>query len=220
MRQPKPKAPHLSPPLSWAPAAFSHPLCGPVEALLFASDRPLPLDDLHRILSNAGHNVMPQQIEGAIRELEAMYAHNARGMKLVEVAGGWQFRSNPEYTELIRKLFQFRPPRLSKAALECISTIAYRQPVTRSEIDALRGVDSGGVLRSLLERRLIMVVGRHDSPGRPYLYGTSPEFLEFFGLNDLRELPSMAESLPPQAPITHKDKADDAQMEMPIDNPS
>lgn len=197
MRQLKQKLPPVhSSNNAWSPLIFSDPLCGYVEALLFASDRPLSFDEMREILHHAELPYLPQQIENAVRELVAIYDHPGRGMTLIEVAGGWQFRSNPEHTELIRKLFQFRPPRLSQAALECMAVIAYRQPVTRTEIDAIRGVDSGGVLRSLLERRLVIVVGRHTAPGRPFLYGTSPEFLEFFGLNDLRELPSLADTLP------------------------
>ncbi len=198
MRQPKQQNTPLFRPSqhSWGPEAFTNPLFGYIEALLFASDRPLSIDDMHQILHSAGHDWMPQQIEGAVRELEAMHQSPIRGLQLIEVAGGWQFRSNPEHTDLIRKLFHFRPPRVTKAALECLSAIAYRQPVTRSEVDAIRGVDSGGVMRTLLERRLIRVVGRHNSPGRPYLYATSPEFLEFFGLHDLKELPSLADVLP------------------------
>lgn len=198
MRQPKQKLPPLvSSEQAWNPLAFADPLCGYIEALLFASDRPLTFEDMQKILQHAGFSYLPQQIENAVRELEAMYSHPQRGIQLAEIAGGWQYRSNPAHTELIRQLFQFRPPRLSQAALECMAVVAYRQPVTRTEIDAIRGVDSGGVLRSLLERRLVIVVGRHSAPGRPFLYGTGPEFLEFFGLNDLRELPSLADILPP-----------------------
>lgn len=198
MRQPKPQNNPMfhANQHSWGPEAFTNPMFGYIEALLFASDRPLSVDDMHQILHSAGHDFMPQQIESAIRELEAMHKSPIRGLQLVEVAGGWQFRSNPEHTKLIRKLFTFRPPRVSQAALECLSAIAYRQPVTRAEVDAIRGVDSGGVMRTLIERKLIRVVGRHNSPGRPYLYATSPEFLEFFGLQHLRELPSLSDAMP------------------------
>lgn len=182
----------------WDPTVLTHPLSGPTEALLFASDRPLSPEDIQRIFANADIRASLEQIQGALIELHRLYSDASRGMHLIEVAGGFQFRSNQQYTKLIRKLFQFRPPRLSTAALECLSTVAYRQPVTRSEVDAIRGVDSSGVMRSLIERRLIIVVGRHNAPGRPYLYGTSPEFLEFFGLNDLTELPNMAGMLPPE----------------------
>ncbi|TNE49904.1 MAG: SMC-Scp complex subunit ScpB [Deltaproteobacteria bacterium] len=199
MRKPKPKAPMFPPQKApWDPAVLSHPLSGPTEALLFASDRPLSAEDIQRIFANADIRASLEQIQGALNEMHRLYSDSSRGMHLIEVAGGFQFRSNQQYTKLIRKLFQFRPPRLSTAALECLSTVAYRQPVTRSEIDAIRGVDSGGVLRSLIERRLIIVVGRHNAPGRPYLYGTSPEFLEFFGLNNLTELPNMAGMLTPE----------------------
>lgn len=206
MRKPKPKAPMFPPNHNpWEPQALSNPMGGYTEALLFASDRPLSAEDIQRILANSDIRSSLEQIQGALNELSRVYGDPSRGMQLTEVAGGYQFRSNQQYTKLIRKLFQFRPPRLSQAALECLSTVAYRQPVTRSEIDAIRGVDSGGTLRSLVERRLVVVVGRHNAPGRPYLYGTSPEFLEFFGLNEISELPNMAGMLPPQQSATNEE---------------
>jgi segregation and condensation protein B len=112
---------------------------------------------------------------------------------LKEVAGGYQFRTRPEHTEWIKKLIQPRPPRLSKAALETLAIIAYKQPLIRSDIEHIRGVDCGGVIRALLERKLIRVLGRKEIPGRPLIYATTKRFLEVFDLKDLKDLPTPKE---------------------------
>jgi segregation and condensation protein B len=112
---------------------------------------------------------------------------------LCEVAGGWQFRTNPDNAEWVRKMLASKPVRLSRAALETLAVIAYRQPVTRAEIEDVRGVDSGGVLKLLLDRRLIKIIGKKEEIGRPSLYGTTKDFLEFFGLKDLTNLPTLRE---------------------------
>lgn len=180
-------------PINWNTPDNFMKLYGWVEALFFASDRPLTLEDLESILANHAEGLRPEQLEGVIREIVASYSHPTRGFHLVEVAEGWQFRTNTNHVALLRTLFSHNPPRISQAALEAMAIVAYRQPITRVEIDAIRGVDSGGVLRNLMDRRLVRVVGRATTPGRPYLYGTSPEFLEYFGLRSLRELPSFAQ---------------------------
>src|SRR5690242_1810076 len=116
------------------------------------------------------------------------YGAGGRGVVLEEVAGGYQLRTPKEHAPYVRKLLAAKPPRLSRPLLETLAIVAYRQPVTRPEIEQLRGVDSGGVLETLLERRLVRIAGRKEAPGRPIMYATSPEFLEVFGLRDLEGL--------------------------------
>lgn len=186
------EAPKKRPPNWNTPDNFMK-LYGWVEALFFAADRPLTLEDLENILQNHADGLHQEQLEGVIREIVASYSHPTRGFHLIEVAEGWQFRTNTNHVALIRTLFSHNPPRISQAALEAMAIVAYRQPITRVEVDAIRGVDSGGVLRNLMDRRLVRVVGRATTPGRPFLYGTSPEFLEYFGLKSLRDLPSFAQ---------------------------
>jgi segregation and condensation protein B len=119
--------------------------------------------------------------------------HGPRGIALEEVAGGYQLRTPREHALYVRKLLAAKPPRLSRPLLETLAIVAYRQPITRPEIEQLRGVDSGGVLDTLLERRLIKIAGRKEAPGRPIVYATSTEFLEVFGLRDLDGLPDLEE---------------------------
>lgn len=170
---------------------FTEPLCGAIEAILFAATRPISLSELQELLVSQEFKTNPQQIRDIIHMLMELYNHPGRGLFLQEVAGGWQFRTNPAYAMIVRQMLDPRAPRFTQAALECLSIIAYRQPVTRGEVDAIRGVDSGGVLLGLRERGLVEIAGRSESAGRPYLYQTSASFLEFFGLNDLQELPNL-----------------------------
>src|SRR5207248_2191111 len=129
-------------------------------------------------------------LESALEELRDHYENDGHGMELVEVAGGWQILTRPEYTEAIeRAQLAARPQRLSAAALETLAIIAYRQPISRAEIEEIRGVAVGSMLKSLHERALIDVVGRAEGLGRPLLYGTTPMFLEHFALRHLEELP-------------------------------
>jgi segregation and condensation protein B len=158
-----------------------------IESLLFVSDKPLPLATLCRVLGERG----TKKTKIALAALQALRADS--GAQLVEVAGGYQLRTNPANAGWVRKLNPVRPVRLSRAALETLAIVAYRQPVTRMEIDEIRGVDSGGVLRALLERGLLRILGKKEEPGRPLLYGTSKDFLTFFGLKNLNELPSLRE---------------------------
>src|SRR5690606_8807228 len=116
-----------------------------------------------------------------------------RGIRLVEVAQGFAFRTSPLYSTQIRGFLSQRPVRLSRAQLETLAIIAYRQPITRPEVDDIRGVDSGQVIKGLLERELIRILGKKDEPGRPMLYGTTPQFLELFSLSSLRDLPTVKE---------------------------
>ena len=138
--------------------------------------------------------VARERWQAALDELRADYARDGRGLQLVEVAGGWQITTRPEYNDWVRELLDPRTPtRLSIQALETLAVIAYKQPVTLPEVIDLRGVKSGGVLKTLLEKRLIRIVGRKEVVGRPMLYGTTKQFLLHFGLKDLGELPKIEE---------------------------
>jgi segregation and condensation protein B len=160
-----------------------------LESLLFAAGEPVPLARLAAVLDN----VAREAIKKALGEMILGYGDGARGVVLEEVAGGYQLRTPKEHALYVRKLLAAKPPRLSRPLLETLAIIAYRQPITRPEIEQLRGVDSGGVLETLLERRLVRIAGRKEAPGRPIMYATSPEFLEVFGLRDLEGLPDLEE---------------------------
>ncbi|MGD2038936.1 MAG: SMC-Scp complex subunit ScpB [Desulfobacterales bacterium] len=160
-----------------------------IESLLFAADEPLTIDRLKKILIDAE----AQAIREALDELRADYEARQGGFFLKEVAGGYQIRTRPDYKEYIRRLLQPRPQRLSKAALETLAIIAYKQPAIRSDVEHIRGVDCGGVLRVLLERQFIRVLGRKDIPGRPLIYATTKRFLEVFDLKNLKDLPTPKE---------------------------
>ena len=164
-------------------------LKGIVESLLFVADTPLTLDRLCGALEEYGRD----QIRGALAELEADCRSGERGVLLVQVAGGYQLRSRPEHADFIRRLKREKPVRYSPSFLETLAIIAYRQPVTRAEVEYLRGVDSGGVLKNLLDKRLIRILGKKDIPGKPLIYGTTREFMEVFGLKDLASLPTLKE---------------------------
>jgi segregation and condensation protein B len=160
-----------------------------LESLLFAAGEPVSLGRLAGVLEN----VPRAAIQKALAELSNELSAQGRGIALEEVAGGYQLRTPKEHAQYVRRLLATRPPRLSRPLLETAAIIAYRQPITRPEIEQLRGVDSGGVLETLLERRLIRIAGRKEGPGRPMMYTTTPEFLEVFGLKDLESLPDLAE---------------------------
>ena len=165
-----------------------HDLIPLAEALIFAADGPIKAERMAEAL-----DVPLADIREAIEALEVDYAERPRGFFLQEVAGGYQLRTRPEYAEYLRKLGRSRPFRFSRPALESLAIIAYRQPVTRSEVEYLRGVDSGSVLKTLLEKRLVRILGKKDVPGKPMIYGTTREFLEPFGLPDLSSLPTLSE---------------------------
>ncbi len=160
-----------------------------VEALLFASDKPLNAKDIQGILPDSDIN----SIKSALRTLKYEYEAMGRSFQLLEVAGGYQFRSRAIYGPYILRMYQKSPARLSKAALETLAIIAYRQPIIRQEIEKIRGVDSGGIIRSLLEKDLIRIMGRKKVPGRPILYGTTKRFLEVFNLRHIDDLPRLKE---------------------------
>ena len=159
-----------------------------VESLLFVTDKPVTLDQLHEATG-----VDNLRLEEALAKLGEIHRDGASGIVLTEVAGGWQFRTDPESGEFVRRFLRVKPHRLTRAALETLAIVAYRQPVTRPEIEDVRGVDSGAVVKALLERRLVKILGKKDEVGRPILYGTSREFLEFFALKDLSALPTLRE---------------------------
>ena len=159
-----------------------------VEALIFAADGPIKAERMAEAL-----DIEPAKILSAIEALEVDYAERPRGFFLQQVSGGYQLRTRPEYADSLRKLGHSRPFKFSRPALESLAIIAYRQPVTRSEIEYLRGVDSGSVVKTLLEKRLVRILGKKDVPGKPMIYGTTREFLELFGLPDLSALPTLRE---------------------------
>jgi len=160
-----------------------------IESLLFVADEPLTIDRLKKIISGAESRELREVLE----ELGADYETRQGGFFLKQVAGGYQIRTRPEYMEWIKRLLQPKPLRLSKAALETLAIIAYKQPVIRSEVEHIRGVDCGGILRVLLERKFVRVLGRKDIPGRPLIYATTKRFLEVFDLKNLRDLPTPKE---------------------------
>lgn len=160
-----------------------------VESLLFSSDRPLTAKEINSCLSDAKIN----DVKSALKVLEHEYEMMERSFKLKEVANGFQFRSRAEYAPYILTLFQTTPNRLSKAAMETLAIIAYKQPILRHEIERFRGVDIGGILKTLLEKDLIRILGRKDLPGRPLIYGTTRRFLEVFDLKDISSLPKLKE---------------------------
>jgi len=160
-----------------------------LESLLFAAGEPVSVARIAAVLDN----VAPKEIRQALAAMAASYGSGARGIVLEEVAGGYQLRTPREHALYVRKLLAAKPPRLSRPLLETLAIIAYRQPITRPEIEQLRGVDCGGVLDTLTERRLARIAGRKDAPGRPMVYATTPEFLETFGLKDLEQLPDLGE---------------------------
>lgn len=161
-----------------------------IEALLFVSGNPLSADRLKGIFEEA----TAEQMEAQLQALRQEYDDRGAGIMLAEVAGGYQFATRPENAAWIRKFKSVKvSAKLSKPALETLAIVAYKQPITRSEVEAIRGVNIGGIMRNLMERRLVKIVGKKDVPGKPMLYGTTLEFLQYFGLKDLSALPTLKE---------------------------
>ncbi|MEO8213027.1 MAG: SMC-Scp complex subunit ScpB [Myxococcales bacterium] len=158
-----------------------------IESLLFAADRPLVVNELKRLLGERDGKRVSEALESV------RLRHAESGIQLVSVAGGWQLRTHPGNGAWVAKLVAGRPTRLSRAMMETLAIVAYRQPITRPEIDEIRGVDCGPVLRTLLDRALIRVIGKKEEVGRPILYGTTPDFLKIFSLRDLADLPTLRE---------------------------
>jgi segregation and condensation protein B len=203
-----------------------------LEALVFASPHPITPRQIEEVLGGVPRAAW----EAALQELKDEYARDGRGLQLVEVAAGYQITTRPEYNDWVRELLDPRAPaRLSIQALETLAVIAYKQPVTLPEIIDLRGVKSGGVIKTLLEKRLIRITGRKEVVGRPMLYGTTRDFLLQFGLKDLSELPRIEEfaevlgeevdvlglkrAIEAPAPAGVAMADDDAQAELPLGEP-
>lgn len=157
-----------------------------LESLIFVSESPLTLDRMKEVLG-----INKRELQRLLSEMIEEYRKSERGFILVEVAEGFQFRTRPEHADWIKKLKKVKGTALSQPALETLAIVAYRQPVVRMDIEKIRGVDSGGVLHTLLEKKLIKIIGKKDVPGKPLVYGTSRKFLEVFSLKDLSELPTL-----------------------------
>ena len=161
-----------------------------IESLLFVHEHPLTVDNIVKIVEDEAGK---KEIKEILRELLAEYEGMERSFQLVEVDGGYQFRTKAAYARWIKNLRKVKPARLSQSALETLAIVVYRQPIVRAEIEHIRGVDSGWVLNSLLEKGLIKILGRKEVAGRPLVYGSSRRFLEIFGLRDLSALPTLQE---------------------------
>ena len=160
-----------------------------LESLLFVADSPIDIRAFREIMPD----VEAKEIREALGELATEYETRQGGFMLFEVAGGFQFRTRPDYKEWIKKLLKPPPVRLSKAALETLAIIAYHQPIIRADVERIRGVDSGAILRNLLERKLIRILGKKEIPGRPLIYATTRKFLEIFNLKSLSDMPTLKE---------------------------
>jgi segregation and condensation protein B len=192
-----------------------------LESLLFSAQKPLSLKELREVMANAAEaedadatakslaKIKESDLTTALEQLATEHESAARSYRLACVAGAWQFVSQPEFAPWLRALVgvKARPPRLSQPALETLAIIAYRQPITRAEVEQIRGVNVDGVMQTLMERALVETVGRAEVIGRPQTYGTTPLFLEYFGLRGLEDLPAADElrRIPlekPPAPVT------------------
>ncbi len=161
-----------------------------IESLIFVSERPITFDEIHKVLNDYDKDTL----FGLIEETRKDFENQQHGIKIIEIAGGYQFATDPIAAPHLSKYYKNRQSQhLTKASLETLAIIAYRQPITKSEIEAIRGVNVDGSIRTLLDRNLLKIVGRKDVPGRPILYGTTKKFLEHFGLNSLEELPQLPE---------------------------
>jgi len=160
-----------------------------IECLIFASEVPLTIEKIKDVLEDKSK----KELKELVKELIEDYHNLERGILIREVAHGYQFCTKPEYAQLIHKLRKSKPYHLTQPTLETLAIVAYKQPVTKAEVELVRGVDCTGVLKSLLEKKLITFQGRKDVLGRPFLYGTTSRFLEVFGLTDLSSLPSIEE---------------------------
>jgi segregation and condensation protein B len=179
-------------------------LASVIEALLFSAQKPLPSKEIADVLRHAGSedefspnefaNVREPEIATALEQMKADYIAQQRGFHLVEKAEGWQLATDPKFARWVRELFPGpKPARLTSPALETLAIIAYRQPITRADVEAVRGVNIDGVLQTLMERGLVKISGRAEIPGRPLLYETTQFFLDHFGLRRLEELPNIEE---------------------------
>ena len=161
-------------------------LCGAIETIIFMSDKPVSIQKIKALIDED----MPLKIiHEALQRLQAEYEEKHHGLRLLEVAEGYQYRTKATYSKYVQDIFKINSLVLSPTALEVLAILAYKQPVSKVEVDKIRGVDSGHIVRALMDKRLVKVVGRSDELGRPVLYGTTPEFLEVFNLADLSALP-------------------------------
>lgn len=159
-----------------------------LESILFVAERPLSVDQLWE-----STGIERETVARGLEALTRTHHEGAGGMVLYEVASGWQLRTDPSVADYVRRYLRVKPQRLTRAAVETLAILAYRQPVTRPEVEDIRGVDCGAVIKALLDRRLIKILGKKEEVGRPILYGTTEEFLEFFALKDLSALPTLRE---------------------------
>jgi len=161
-----------------------------IEAIIFASPEPVSLSRIRECIEG-GENL---EVDTTVDALNKLYIETGRSFQITKVAGGYQMITLPEYEQWVRRIFVGRGRlRLSAQALETLSIIAYRQPVSKPTMETIRGINCDGVIKTLLERNLITMMGRENSPGRPILYGTTSEFLRYFGLNNLKDLPELKE---------------------------
>ena len=189
-----------------------------IEALLFSAQKPLSTKTIVDVLRHAGAedafspnqfaNIRQAEVAAAIEQLKVEYIQHQHGFQLVEKADGWQLASDPKYAQWVRGLFPApKPARLSSPALETLAIIAYRQPITRADVEAVRGVTIDGVLQTLMERGLVKISGRAEIPGRPLLYETTEFFLDHFGLRNLDELPNVEELRTRHLPVSPRPPA-------------
>jgi len=191
-----------------------HQLKSAIEALLFVSGNPLSVDRLKGLFED----VAAEKIEEQLKTIQQDYMDRGAGLMLAEVAGGYQLATRPEHFPWIRKFKTVKTStKLSRPALETLAIVAYKQPITRTEVELIRGVNIGGIMRNLMERRLVKIVGKKDVPGKPMMYGTTMEFLQYFGLKDLSALPTLKEfqelepgeevmeDVQPEAPATEEE---------------
>jgi len=191
-------------------------LKGIIETLLFITDKPLSIQKIVELI--AEQEVKEEMVQQLIDELTTDYLKGS-ALEIKHVAEGYQIATKPEYSEYVRRLYRERTAlRLSPAALETLAIIAYRQPVTKAEIEETRGVDCSAVLETLLERKLIKIVGRKDVIGRPILYGTTQEFLKYFGLNSLSDLPPLEQFIEQNIEETETQEETSAERSPQINN--
>ncbi len=183
-----------------------------IEALILASDAPLSIEKIGSVLQE----VERDRILSVLQELVREYEERKGGFLLQEVAGGYQYRTRPDLSVWIKKLKGGKSSLMSPAAMETLAIVAYRQPVVKAEIDKIRGVDAGGPLKKLLDKKLVRIVGRKDVPGKPILYGTTRKFLEVFNLKDLAELPTLQELKELQEELPTLQETNELQEELPI----
>lgn len=181
-----------------------------VEAVILGTPEPLSAQRVAAVIPYA----KPAKIKKLVEELNAEYIAQGRSFEIIEVAGGYQMRTLPEFAPQLQQIQPQRPLRLSKASLETLAIVAYKQPVTRGDVEGVRGVDAGAVLRSLLERKLVKLAGHKEVPGRPMLYGTTRRFLEVFGLESLKDLPSLRqlEELAPRTESSEEGGANESEL--------